>query len=457
MSAEKTVNLIAHQAEILGSGKRRLACFGGVGSGKSYVMMLRLMKHALDFPGTTCLIVRRVKEDLRKTSLADFVEGFGEWVQDMNMQTMCVTLVNGTKIFFLHGWDDERGTKHLDAYNSSAFLISQAEELPEQTYRKLVDRNRKKRGSGGEITEHLELMEGNPAGRNWVWDLFCRGSEESSKHEVVKGEEKEYWIHEKKDSMLARVQAADYPFVPDGYLGNLLQNSSQRYIDRYVRGEFESYSGVVYDEFDERVHLYDGFGFKDRLPNEYRRVIGIDWGLRNPTAVLWAVYDVKEDVYFFYRESYVSGKLAEEQARMIVDNSGKEEVDFIVMDPSAWNRDPLSGSSIAGEFQKVFQERKWSVYKADNNRDRGIEAVHKQMKVTGGLTRLYLDRRLDNFQKEIRDYRFPEDVESKEPKQNLKEDALKKNDHLMDCMRYLIMAKPWYLKRFEDLRAEVRE
>jgi PBSX family phage terminase large subunit len=454
---KKEVELYEHQMDVVGSGKKRLACFGGVGSGKSFAMMLRLVKHALAFPGTTVLIVRRVKEDLRKTSLADFSESFGEWIEEMNMQTMMATLVNGTKVFFLHGWDDERGTKHLDAYNTSAFLISQAEELPEQTYRKLVDRNRKKTCSSGEITEHLELMEGNPAGRNWVWDLFCKSAEESEHEEEVRNEIKKYWRYDKKDSLLCRIQSADYSFVPEGYLGTLLENSSQRYIDRYVKGEFESYSGVVYDEFDERVHLYDGFVFKDKLPGEYRRVIAIDWGLRNPTAVLWAVYDVKEDVYFFYRESYCGGKLAQEQAEMIVKMSGNEKIDFMVMDPSAWNTDPLSGSSIAGEFQKIFQKKGWVIYKADNNRDRGLEAVHRQMKVTGGLTRLYVERKLDNFQKEIRDYRFPEDVESKEPKQNLKEDALKKNDHLMDAMRYLVMAKPWYLKSHEGMVAVVRE
>ena len=212
------------------------------------------------------------------------------------------------------------------------------------------------------------------------------------------------------------------------------------------------------------MHLYDGFPFKEKLGPDYRRVIGIDWGLRNPTAVLWSVYDVHEDVHFVYREHYKAGLLAEEQAIKIVEMSGGENPDFITMDPSAWNTDPLSRSSIAGEFQKVFDKLcrqkgrpGWVLYKADNNRDRGIEAVHRQMKVEQARTHLYVDRTLENLLKEIRDYRYPDDVENKEPKLNLKEDALKKNDHAVDALRYIIMAKPWYMKRQEDLKMVVRE
>jgi hypothetical protein len=207
-----------------------------------------------------------------------------------------------------------------------------------------------------------------------------------------------------------------------------------------VEGKFDAYTGLVYDCWNDKIHLVEPRAVPKELDKErYARVLAFDWGRRVPSAALWAVYDRKEDEYLLYREHYKSGLSAEGQAREILKLSGGEKVDICIADTQIFAEDPIVGTTIALEFQKIWP---WPVVPADKRIERGVEQVYKYL--SSGKMKAFSD--MKNFRAEIEEYKYEDDDEVKEPKRNLKERPLKKKDHMMDCLRYLVASRVFYEK-----------
>ena len=77
----KRINLYPHQVDIVAATEPYIACFGGVGSGKSYGIRLKGLQHAQKFPGTNMLAMMMVKEDLRKKFFAHMIDDYGPYIR----------------------------------------------------------------------------------------------------------------------------------------------------------------------------------------------------------------------------------------------------------------------------------------------------------------------------------------------------------------------------------------
>lgn len=77
----------------------------------------------------------------------------------------------------------------------------------------------------------------------------------------------------------------------------------------FYNGEFSRPAGMIYEDFDEAVHLVDPM----TLPAEWPRYVGIDFGAVH-TALVWIAEDVERRAYYVYRESLEGGKSTEEHA-----------------------------------------------------------------------------------------------------------------------------------------------
>jgi phage terminase large subunit-like protein len=92
-----------------------------------------------------------------------------------------------------------------------------------------------------------------------------------------------------------------------------------------VLGEWHQTSGLVIDEFDPVVHVIEPF----EIPGTWTRYRGIDHGVTNPTACLWAAVsppgkDGSVSNVVIYREFYSSGRLINENVADIVRLSGNK-------------------------------------------------------------------------------------------------------------------------------------
>ena len=162
----------------------------------------------------------------------------------------------------------------------------------------------------------------------------------------------------------------------------------------------------------------------------------VDFGYTNPFVCQWWAVDGDGRMYL-YREIYYAGKLVEDHAKDIKENSEGERIDTTVCDHDAEGRATLErhGVPTTAALKPVLD---------------GIQAVESRLKVAGdGKPRLYVmrDALVERDPELARLYKplctedeFPAYVwpESKDGKP-VKEEPVKINDHGMDATRYAVM------------------
>ncbi len=170
-------------------------------------------------------------------------------------------------------------------------------------------------------------------------------------------------------------------------------------------------AGAIYQVAEEDIRV-PGFPIPDYWP----RAFGMDVGW-NRTALLWAARNPDTGGIYVYDEYYRG------QAEPSVHATGiKARGDWIpgAIDPAARGRSQIDGKKLFDMYVDLGLD----LIKADNTRETGIQTVWEllsqgQLKVFASCT---------NFFSEYRLYRRDE-----------RGMVVKKNDHLMDALRYLIM------------------
>lgn len=158
------------------------------------------------------------------------------------------------------------------------------------------------------------------------------------------------------------------------------------------------------------------------IPIHYKRVYALDFGWTNPTAALFAAIDPDTDIVYLYHEYYMTEKSPLEHSAALAALKVKKLPIPGVCDPKGEN----TGQD--GTAALIEQYREHGIYldKADNSVEAGLMAVLSA--IQSGKLRVFRDR-LPQFMKEIRLYRRDE-----------KGKVVKKMDHLMDALRYLIVS-----------------
>lgn len=78
----------------------------------------------------------------------------------------------------------------------------------------------------------------------------------------------------------------------------------------FYKGELTKPAGLIYDCFDDDIHIVDDFA----IPSDWPRYVGLDFGAVN-TALVWLAHDQSKDVYYEYRESLEGSKTTAEHVR----------------------------------------------------------------------------------------------------------------------------------------------
>jgi hypothetical protein len=194
----------------------------------------------------------------------------------------------------------------------------------------------------------------------------------------------------------------------------------------------------VYPLFRRDVHVVEPFA----IPADWTRYMSIDPGLRNPTAVLWAAVD-SENTVFFYDEYYVPEKIIADHCAAIKMREGSVSIARRLIDPSASNRNLLNGTSARDEYAK----HGIICIPAKNDLEVGIDRVSRYLSLNQatGKPGVYFFSHLVNTIREITGYRWEELEPGGEEKKDLPEKPVKRQDHLMDCLRYIIMDDPRFI------------
>jgi len=395
------------------------AFFGGAaGGGKSQALLLGALQY-VDIAGYAALLVRRsfpqlsqpgglidVSKRLLTGSQATWKEAEHTW-----------TFPSGARIVFGHL--DSENDKYK--YQGAEFQFIGADELTqfsETQYTYLASRLRRR--SGSTIPLRLRAAS-NPGGEGHQW-VKSRYVDPATRAGTF---------------IPSRMEDNTYLDV-DAYREQLsvLDTITRRKLEE---GDWEVTEGQFFNEWDPKLHVCTPFSIPKHW---FWRAIAVDWGIRAPWAVQFWVRD--EDSYrsqhwqrwYCYRELYAQGIRADDQAATIHSLVREDEEAphtmplrwMMLGDPAMWNRES-DGDSVA----RTYLSQGVRLEPANNDRIQGWQVARSYLALLpdqkpGLLWFRTCGQSIHSIPSLVYDVRRTEDLDTNT------------DDHLADCMRYLVMA-----------------
>lgn len=238
-------------------------------------------------------------------------------------------------------------------------------------------------------------------GLTWVYDLVQAGRADVIAH----------WLH-----------MADNPHLPADEVQRILASYGPHERAARERGEFTALEGRVYGGWARHLHVVPAFD----PPAAWDRYWGIDFGTRNPCAVVCAALDPADDVLHAYRCYYVAERTISQHHAAWAGwvESGDRWPDMAWADPED-----------RGSRLTLASEHGFSTYAADKAIRAGINNVAERLAPDAeGRPHLVVHDHPScaPLLREIEGYVWAPHVGGRDP-----DAPVKRNDHLMDALRYL--------------------
>lgn len=216
---------------------------------------------------------------------------------------------------------------------------------------------------------------------------------------------------------ITRISWDDVPHLSERAKGRARQSYSAEVRKLKEHGDIELGSGRIYP-MDLSKASYDSVQFGQG----WSRVYAIDPS-DTVTAALWGCLDREQDILYIYSEYYSVRPGDSRVPPSVHAQAIKARGEWIpgVIDPAARGMRASDGEMLVDFYRSLGLD----LSLADNSVQSGLEAVYDRL-ATG---RLKIWNGLPNFRTEFNLYRRDE-----------KGNVLKKNDHLMDCLRYIVMS-----------------
>jgi len=218
--------------------------------------------------------------------------------------------------------------------------------------------------------------------------------------------------------------------------------------------------GPDFCDFNKKVHFIKSFEFQE--PTEH--LISLDFGQRNPTCALIGIWTEKNVLYIvdeYYKAALpsVSSKDMFEQFDYLFPYSLKEKTlrekrlavynqfQIRVIDPStaAKNRTKkISGEEVEYSIIEEFDDNSWDFEPGSKDVSASINRIREYLQVDeDGKSHIYIfEDKCPNLCWELAHYKYKEYSEIQEKTRNDSEEPVKKDDHSVDALRYMIMTRP---------------
>jgi phage terminase large subunit len=413
---------------------------GPAGTGKSLACLYRLHLTALHNPNARFLIFRKTAVSLGSTTLvtwekkvaADAIaRGIVTWFGGSAREAPGYRYSNGAKI-------DVAGMDRPEKIMSAEYDLVFGDEATELTITDWESVGTRLRN--GMLSWQQQMGACNPS------------------HPT-------HWIKQRCDQGVAKMlvsRHADNPAyvntdgsftdVGSAYFAKLDALTGVRKL-RLRDGIWAAAEGLIYEGFDEAVHLVDPF----RVPHEWRRWLAVDFGFTNPFVMQWWAED-PDGRLFLYREIYRTRRLVEDHAR---------QARALMVYPSGQWKEPRPSAVICDHdaedratLEKHLGLRTAAAHKAVRP---GVQAVQSRLKVAGdGRPRLFIVRNaLVERDTDLGEAKKPACTEeevagyvwSVKPGGTSPEVPLKENDHGMDAARYMVAARDLAVRKRVAVRS----
>lgn len=404
-----------------------IAVFGGYGSGKSRSTLEEFLMRALENPRGSGLFAAQTLGQLKKTTLKTWFEEVcpPPLVDSYNKTDGIIKLVNGFTIFVV-ATDEEQKIRSL---NIGLAHIEEVSGIKKSIYTQVQSRMR------DPFTRNKAIIVCSNPANTWIKDVFV---DNESRKDPNHPQHDQY--NRFMSTFIWKTELNKY--LPKNFIEMNTVGKPEWYRKKYFEGSFEYNSGMVYpeasttfiDPYPVVPEKTDEFG----IPKDWERMVAMDYGLRNPTAVPFGAINPKTGEVVIFDEYYVPEKTLPHHAKELkpkIDRVPHGLMRFMVADPAIKNRmnDVVSGKNIQSHFMEYGIY--WSL--GNNNLEYGLAKVNSY--IEAGKLKIY--KTCTNTIKEMLQYTYPE-VDIDNADENLDEKPEKKNDHLMDALRYMIARLP---------------
>jgi PBSX family phage terminase large subunit len=441
---------LPYQTRFHNSKKKFRLMSGGFGTGGTTALSIEMVYQLLTYPNNTGLLGRLDSVELEATTLVELFEILPpETIYRHDKQKRVIYLWNKSKLIYM-GLDDTKGAVNkIKSMNLGFGCIDQVEEIDETIF--LALRGRLRRNN----SERCFFAKCNPEGHNWAWRAWVEMPlEDYLLSESIKGatarnavhlvevaqqsnvtidkvipsivektgltEKQIYTIYEKNQYEYFPAVTMDNIYLPPEYINDLL-SYPEKWKKRYVYNSWDNFEGLIYNEFDQDKNIETAY-----VPEATdAQIHGYDSGFRNPACILYGAVDF-DGVLHIYDEYYKSEQLIKDQADEYKKNIYWRNATKIA-DP-AINKAERDGNSIFDSWndEGVYWQN------ADNDVRQGIDRVNQYLKDG----KIIISKKCVNLRAEITNYRWKTLKVGEE--KNEYEEPIKKDDHAMDVLRYII-------------------
>jgi hypothetical protein len=376
--------------------------------GKSTLSLALAIKHCLDKPGSKVWIVCPTysqSKDIYWRSL----EKIPFWISELTKRGLKINK-NDSELFLefpnksilqLKGSDRE---DTLRGSGLGFVIVDEAASMKPNVWTEILQPSLL--DSNGNA-----LFIGTPKGFNWFYDLWLKGMQKD------KG-----WKSWKFTSY-------ENPKLNKTVIEQAKEDSDSDTFAQEYLSEFRKYSGLVYPEFDNKVHVIEPIP----LTNEYTYAIGIDRGLTNPTGCVFCAIDYNENVYV-YNEIYIRNSPTDKLVELIKQKQGDHYITYTYCDPAAADfiATSISLGLTVSPAPKTGALDQWVL--------NGISVVKSKLKIHEGTgkPKLFIFKHCTNLITEFQQYRWMQRTSKDQQSEPDRPDKQYGFDHLLDALRYLL-------------------
>jgi phage terminase large subunit len=383
---------------------------GAAGGGKSRLAAEKINTYLEKYPGATGLVLRKAREYCNK-SVVPFLRytiiGKGASYVEFKKSDGLFQYANGS-VLYVGGMKDQGQREAIRSIGQEGALdiawLEEANAFTIEDYEELLARMRGKAAKWSQV-----ILTTNP-------------------------DDSYHWINTR---LIQAGEAATYyssyrqnPYLPQAYFDVMDKLTGVRR-ERLRDGKWVRAEGVVYDEFDPKIHIIESIAPGGRY------MAAVDWGFTNP-GVIQVWYVDGDGRMFLIEEVYQTGKLMSWWISKAKELNGRYGIELFVCDPAE-----------PGNIEE-FRTAGLMAIGADNRISLGIQKVKDRLTVAAdGKPRLFLcqgaanelDQALVNAYKpasteqEFGSYVWPKGMDGKP----VKEIPIDEHNHGLDALRYLVM------------------
>lgn len=326
-------------------------------------------------------------------------------VDKTNETELTVSLVNGSEIS-LKGADNPDSLLGVGLH---AVVLDEYASMKSDVWQEIIRPM---------LTDTLgkALFIGTPKGKNHFWDIFTLGLKGSRGYKSF------------------QYRTVDSPMIPESEVESAKEQLNEKFYRQEYEASFEDFTGLVYPEFSEKTHVIHTPPDLAGLSS----VVGIDPALSGVHAWL-LTYITNDGTVFVIKEYYEKDKRVSEVASTLPKSN------LYIIDPAGYNKSYVRDGNL---YAMADEYREYGIYvnPGENDVDSGINRVGELFK----RNKIIIHARCKNLIWELNRYHWSEHRET--VRGESKPRPYKKDDHLCDILRYIVMSRYKTMRSQEEVK-----